>query len=207
MDIDHIEPWSRTHRTNFHELQATHPTCNRRKGNCDDADRTATGNRKALDVILDRLRRGELYTTIVKPTRYGKRDLIILAAYQARELGLISGALVFTPAAQATVQFSATRKLLETIRRYDLPPHAFLEGIRQLKSFDEYQPFSNKEFLLAVNMQLCLRTNIKDILTLIAAEQRRTSLPLAIFIDECHFLGEHQRWGEFFRHVSEPAPG
>jgi len=31
-DADHIEPWKTTHRTNIHEMQATHPACNRRKG-------------------------------------------------------------------------------------------------------------------------------------------------------------------------------
>jgi 5-methylcytosine-specific restriction endonuclease McrA len=32
MDIDHKEPWIKTGRTNFYELQAAHPHCNRRKG-------------------------------------------------------------------------------------------------------------------------------------------------------------------------------
>lgn len=31
-DADHIEAWKITRRTNVHELQATHPGCNRRKG-------------------------------------------------------------------------------------------------------------------------------------------------------------------------------
>lgn len=30
--VDHIKPWSKTHRTNVHELQAVHPTCNLTKG-------------------------------------------------------------------------------------------------------------------------------------------------------------------------------
>jgi len=29
---DHIEPWSRTRRTNVHDMQALCPTCNLRKG-------------------------------------------------------------------------------------------------------------------------------------------------------------------------------
>jgi 5-methylcytosine-specific restriction endonuclease McrA len=32
MEIDHIAPYSRTGRTNFHELQAVHGRCNRLKG-------------------------------------------------------------------------------------------------------------------------------------------------------------------------------
>ena len=29
---DHIKPWKLTHRTNVHEMQAVHPSCNRKKG-------------------------------------------------------------------------------------------------------------------------------------------------------------------------------
>jgi 5-methylcytosine-specific restriction endonuclease McrA len=32
MEADHIEPYSRTKRTNYHELQPTHSWCNRQKG-------------------------------------------------------------------------------------------------------------------------------------------------------------------------------
>src|SRR4030095_3978633 len=165
-------------------------------------DKMRPGNRRAYETILERLQRGELYTSIIKPTRYGKRDLIIVAAYQDQQLGLISGALVFSPSVQATLQFCSQAKMIETIGRYELPPRDILDGIRQLTSFNEYQPFSNREFLLAANMQLCLRTNLGDILELLDAEQHRTGKPMAIFIDECHFVGEQHRWGAFFPAVS-----
>ena len=32
MEIDHIVPYCKTKRTNFHELQPTHRWCNRSKG-------------------------------------------------------------------------------------------------------------------------------------------------------------------------------
>jgi hypothetical protein len=153
-------------------------------------------------IILERFRAREPWTSVVKPTRYGKRDLIITAAWEAVQQKLISGAIVFSPATQATRQFFKESKLLETIARYELPI-AVLKGVRQLERFTEYQPFSNREFLLAVNTQLCLRTNITDVLELINAEHARTGLPLAIFIDECHFVGEQKRWGQFFGRISE----
>jgi 5-methylcytosine-specific restriction endonuclease McrA len=31
-EADHAEPWRITQRTNVHEMQATHPWCNRKKG-------------------------------------------------------------------------------------------------------------------------------------------------------------------------------
>ena len=161
------------------------------------------GNRRAFDVILKRLRESKTTTSIVKPTRYGKRDLIITTCFQAVEDGIVSGGLVFSPAAQATRQFTKEKKLLETIVRYDLPIQDVLNGVRQLSSFNEYQPFSNGEFLLAANVQLCLRTNIDDCLELIGAERLRTSKPLVIFIDECQFVAEKKRWGDFFRRVEQ----
>lgn len=159
------------------------------------------GNKRAFDVILKRLRELKTTTSIVKPTRYGKRDLIITTCFQAVEDGLVSGGLVFSPAAQATRQFTKEKKLLETIVRYDLPIQDVLGGVRQLSSFNEYQPFSNGEFLLAANVQLCLQTNINDCLELIDAERHRTGKALAIFIDECQFIAEKKRWGDFFRQV------
>lgn len=159
------------------------------------------GNLRAFRVILERLRRGEPTTSIVKPTRYGKRDLIITSCFQAVEDDIVSGGIVFSPAAQATLQFSKQKKLLETIARYEMPAADVLSGIRQLSSFSEYQPFANGEFLLAANIQLCLRTNIEDCLELIDAERRRTGKPLVIYIDECQFVAEKKRWGDFFRRM------
>lgn len=159
------------------------------------------GNLRAFNLILDRLRKREPTTSVVKPTRYGKRDLIITTCLQAVLDSIVSGGLVFSPASQATRQFFKQSKLLETIRRYDLPAQDVLNGVRQLESFSEYQPFSNGEFLLAANIQLCLRTNIDDCIELIDAEQRRTGKPLVIFIDECQFLAEKKRWGDFFRRM------
>jgi hypothetical protein len=161
------------------------------------------GNKRAFDVILKRLRAGEPTTSIVKPTRYGKRDLIITSCLQAVEDSIVSGGLVFSPASQATRQFFKESKLKETIRRYEMSGEDILNGIRQLKSFNEYQPFSNGEFLLAVNQQLCLRTNIDDCLELIDAEHHRTGQPMVFYIDECQMIAEKKRWADFFRRVQD----
>lgn len=161
------------------------------------------GNRRAFDLILQRLRNGEPTTSIVKPTRYGKRDLIITSCWQAVEDGLVSGGIVFSPASQATRQFFKDKKLGQTITRYEMPFRDVMGGVRQLSSFSEYQPFSNGEFLLAANIQLCLRTNIDDCIELIEAERYRTKKPLVIFIDECQFLSEQKRWGDFFRRMQK----
>jgi hypothetical protein len=161
------------------------------------------GNRRAFDLILQRLRNGEPTTSIVKPTRYGKRDLIITSCWQAVEDGIVSGGIVFSPASQATRQFFKEKKLGQTITRYEMPFREVMGGIRQLSSFSEYQPFSNGEFLLAANIQLCLRTNIEDCIELIEAERYRTGKPLAVFIDECQFLADKKRWGDFFRRMQK----
>jgi hypothetical protein len=159
------------------------------------------GNRRAFDLILERLRDSKPTTSIVKPTRYGKRDLIITSCFQAVEDNIVSGGIVFSPASQATRQFFKEKKLGQTITRYEMPFRDVMGGIRQLSSFSEYQPFSNGEFLLAANIQLCLRTNIEDCIVLIDAERYRTGKPLVVFIDECQFVSEKKRWGEFFMRV------
>lgn len=159
------------------------------------------GNRQAFDLILERLRARESATSIVKPTRYGKRDLIITSCWEAVQRNLISAGIVFSPASQATRQFYNERKLGQTIVRYAMPIREVSGGIRQLTSFQEYQPFSNGEFLLAGNIQLCLRTNLDDAIELLDTERYRTQKPIAIYIDECQFVADKKRWGEFFRRV------
>jgi hypothetical protein len=152
-------------------------------------------------VILDRLAARESHTAIVKPTRYGKRDLIILAAYEAEQNKLLSGSMVLTPALHVTENFTDSIKLGETIQRYRLPP-VTMNRVRRLRGFSEHQPFANGEFLLATTMQLCVWTPVKDIIDLFDARAQAIGQPMAIFIDECHFIAHRQRWGQILAQIS-----
>src|SRR6516165_7266192 len=66
-EIDHPEPYRITHRTNFHELEALHRKCNRQKGGrtsveIRNRDKLRKGQREAIQMLGDRVRRGERTT-------------------------------------------------------------------------------------------------------------------------------------------------
>jgi hypothetical protein len=160
-------------------------------------ERFRIGQRLAYDVCLTRFASRESYTTIVVPTRYGKSDLMRCIAYTATADRIISGAIAFTPFQTLTTQLVAKKKVLEMALRYGLEDDSRVTNVRQLISFSEHQPFSNGEYLLAANMQLAMRDNISLFRDLVDHQRYETGLPLALFFDECQFISEQKRWGEF----------
>jgi superfamily II DNA or RNA helicase len=159
-------------------------------------ERLRPGQLSALDVCIDRLAEGESHTAIVLPTRYGKSDLMRLIAHEATAQHFISGAIAFSPYESLTKQLVKVDKVQEMVMRYGLDfGRAF--KIRQLRSFNELKPFSNGEYLLAANIQLAYQENIGSFLQLADYEKRITNLPLALMIDECQFVSEQKKWGEF----------
>jgi hypothetical protein len=119
------------------------------------------------------------------------------AAYIGTADRIISGAIAFTPFQTLTKQLVATKKVLEMALRYGLEEDERVLHLRQLRSFGEHDPFSNGEYLLAANMQLAMRDNIELFRALVDHERHRTGLSLALFFDECQFIAERKRWGEF----------
>lgn len=55
------------------------------------------GQRVALGVIQQRVERGEKATAIVLPCRYGKSDVIRLAALKMWDEGIASGSIALSP--------------------------------------------------------------------------------------------------------------
>jgi len=156
------------------------------------------GQLGSLDVIFERLQAGETHTAIVLATRYGKSDLIRLAAYLGNQRRLIGGAIAFSPAENLSEQLIRPQNIKAMADRYGLDLGQLLKRIRRLRTFGEIRPFSNGEYLLAANTQLALQTKAADFCELIDSERERTGLPIAIFIDECQVVSEQKKWGEFF---------
>lgn len=159
-------------------------------------DKFRPGQLRAFDVCMTRLARAETHTTIVLPTRYGKSDLMRCVAYAATSDRVISGAIGLSPFQLLTEQLVNKDRVTAMVLRYGLD-YERAQNIRQLKSFTEIDPFSNHEYFLAANMQLGMRDNTSTFRALADHEHHKTSLPMALFIDECHFIGQHKRWGEF----------
>jgi superfamily II DNA or RNA helicase len=61
------------------------------------SEKPRPGQSEALSTILGRFERGERYTAVVLPTRYGKSDVIRAATLLGVELDLIACSLVLSP--------------------------------------------------------------------------------------------------------------
>jgi hypothetical protein len=165
-------------------------------------ERMRKGVRSAFDVCMDRFTSGYSHTAIVLPTRYGKSDLARLLAHEAQRLKIVSGAIAFSPYDSLSRQLVGMRKIQEMAMRYSLDfPQAM--RIRQMKSFAELAPFSNGEYLLSANMQLAYEENFGVFQELVVFERRRTGLPILLIVDECQFVSEAKKWGEFLQKAAE----
>lgn len=156
-------------------------------------DELRPGQRTALNTILDRLRSKEPKTAIVLPTRYGKSDVIRLAAIMARNERVASASIALSPSEMLRNQLVRGDKIDEMARRYDLPSEA--RKMRAMLSATEWRPFSNGEYLLSATMQLAT-LNITLFKQLVEHQSHATGLPVVIHIDETHEVSEDKRRGD-----------
>jgi superfamily II DNA or RNA helicase len=166
-----------------------------------DLDGFRPGQREAYDTILRRFEEGAQYTSIVLPTRYGKSDLIRLAALIAQTNGTICQSFVLSPGATLRQQIVHSNQIRGMIRRYNLDVDA-ASFCREI-SKAEYNPGCNGEYLLSATIQLAQR-NLDWWAHLLDNRKVMTQgLPCAVFIDEGHCLSNRNEWGK----VAECAVG
>ena len=90
-----------------------------------DRAKLRPGQRGAIDTILARRRAGARFTSIVLPTRYGKSDAARLSALLMQDAGMVSNALIITPAKNLVEQMLEDAKLRASADLYGFPPSAF----------------------------------------------------------------------------------
>jgi hypothetical protein len=201
-EVDHADPWRITHRTNAYELQATHRSCNREKGGKVDFeirrwDLLRKRQRSAIDLIEQRVNRGEETTAIVLPCRYGKSDVIRLASVKLWALGVACTSLALSPGENLRDQLGSPARWDTALRRYKVamkrdPQIATIDrpkaGIRC-----KFNP--NGEAFLSATIQL-VQNNLDDFAAWVESEVHRTGLPVLVFIDECHSSSAQNEWGK-----------
>lgn len=201
-EIDHAEPWRITHRTNPYELQAAHRRCNREKGgNVDIGIRhwelLRRRQRSAIDLIEQRVKRGEATTAIVLPCRYGKSDVIRLAAVKSWATGIACTSLALSPGENLRDQLGSPDRWATAFRRYKVT----VKSAPQIATIDrpkagircKFNP--NGEAFLSATIQL-IQNNLGDFAAWVESEVHRTGLPVLVFIDECHSSSDQNEWGK-----------
>jgi hypothetical protein len=155
-------------------------------------DETAlrTGQRRALETTLTRLRDGLSYTAIVMATRYGKSDLQRITAMAAVELGLACAAISLSPNLFLRNQMNSNEKWEAFCRRIKLtllPKHIAINECVQ-------DPTANGEHFVCVTMGLFV-SNLKFFKNWAESKYQRTSKPVLLMVDECHTHSAMKRWG------------
>jgi len=208
-EIDHADPWRITHRTNIYELQATHRRCNREKGGKVDIEirrweLLRKRQRSAIDLVEQRTKRGEKTTAIVLPCRYGKSDVIRLAAVKLWALGIACTSLALSPGENLRDQLGSPDRWTLAFRRYKVST----KGAPQIATIDrpkagircKFNP--NGEAFLSATVQL-VQNNLGDFAAWVESEVHRTGLPVLVFIDECHSSSDQNEWGKIVPALTE----
>ncbi len=118
---DHIEPWSKTHRTNVHEMQALCPACNERKGAKMLRQHQRDIQKASRELAAERSHCGETPTIIAHVTPGGgKQGAAIIAT---RELIPHIADKVCWVVPRLALQYQAEQAFNDRFFR-DLLPHA-----------------------------------------------------------------------------------
>lgn len=141
------------------------------------------GQMAAFMVAIQRIRSGQAATSCVLPTRYGKSDTQRLVQMQLHADAVICGTVQLTPSLYLVRQFCSDQEVLEMAKRYGLCPSMSVK-IRHAQPDDEW--FSNKEYCVAMTMQMATIKNNPSILVENAQQWAdKTGLPVHLSIDEC----------------------
>lgn len=141
------------------------------------------GQLAAFMVTVQRIRSGELATSDVLPTRYGKSDTQRLVQLQLHAERTVCGTVQLTPSLYLVRQFCSDSEVLEMAKRYGLCPSLAVK-IRHAQPDDEW--FANNEYCVAMTMQMATIKNNPAILVENAQQWAdKTGLPVHLSIDEC----------------------
>jgi hypothetical protein len=116
------------------------------------------GQLAAFMVTVQRIRSGELATSDVLPTRYGKSDTQRLVQMQLHAERTVCGTVQLTPSLYLVRQFCSDSEILEMAKRYGVCPSLAVK-IRQAQPDDEW--FANNEYCVAMTMQMASSGQIK----------------------------------------------
>ncbi len=205
---DHVVPWKVTHRTNVHEMQALCADCNRKKGarmtttattgptvsqiNLDGVfEAMRPGQEGALQTIMERAAKGEAYTSVILPTRYGKTDVARVAAAVLKQNGAIACTLLLVPGEYLRGQVTSDKKWNQSWKRYGITMPAKMRAIKG----PEADFWKNDEVLLCATIQLAQR-NIDLFVKWVETVRYRTGKTVMVVIDEAHTGSEANTWGD-----------
>ena len=197
---DHIIPWVVSRRTNVFEMDALCPPCNLKKGaSMNDMpgfqineEAFRPGQRLAYQTIVDRIRRGEKYTAIVLPTRYGKTDVMRVSGLRLWRDGLVSNAMIMAPDRILRDQSMNPEKLHQCLDRYGIP-RIFLQPYT-VEDAPKLPWLKDRNFM-AITTQMAT-AHINVLTQWVDSAIRTKGVPPVVFVDEAHTSSDGNTWGQ-----------
>ena len=160
------------------------------------------GQRGAFNQIVDRCWRGERYTAIVLPTRYGKTDVARVSTLHMWKEGIVSGALIVEPNTGLVSQSLDDVKMRACYDRYgiNLPqePRTYsIESPPRLRRL-------NNALFSAITTSMASRHlgTLEQWIDTAKREQGRGAPPV-IFMDEAHTGSDENTWGRITTTLAE----
>ena len=204
---DHTVPWAVSRSTNVLEMQALCPACNRKKGDKVPGNRGLSsanidigamrpGQRTAVTTLWDNVRNGKQHTGILLPTRYRKSDVIKMGGLGLLLDDLVSRVVVMAPAQLLVTQVLDRAKMMETGKRYAIPPllNEYLSVWHTFTPPRKPFPRGNACFV-AFTIQWAT-INCEFLVEWVKAEYQRSRRKPIFFIDEVHGASTDNRWGD-----------
>lgn len=212
---DHIEPFSKTGRTNVFEMQALCPACNLRKGaksmevvvkdgrqaRPPEFDKAGfrDAQRKLFLAVGDALRNGEKEIGIHLHIRGGKTMLMRLLAKWAVDNGFVSVAMIVNNRAELRRQCADNDAFKQDCTRvgvnvgrehpaYNMVKKTMRDGeLIDLDGFFPADPWQNNEYILSTSIQTL--THHEGQLSSFIDSVHHRGLPLLVFVDEAQEFG------------------
>ena len=204
---DHIIPWSVTGQTNITGMQATCKSCNETKGAQVlhktrfeiDQKPFRPGQRRAFNILCERVRQGARTTGIVLPPGYGKSDVIRLAGLRLQAEGITSQSLILTPSAGLSAQMLEIDELTVMSGRYSLPYGRWDRDLFNVHVVRNGKDFYNSSTLrgatlAALTVQMA-HLNQAAFVDYVKLETRRSGRPPLVVLDEAHMTSDENEWG------------
>lgn len=169
---------------------------------CFNLDNARSGQQEAINCIITRITAAEPYTTIVLPTRYGKSDVIRLAAIYLVENGLAATCVVLEPGIMLRNQVISNDDCEKMLKRY---PGQISPVVSTLKDFRPSTVFGKRRqqvHLFGSTIQLIVQ-NIQLAEEWVRFEASRTKKPIVFFVDESQTGSEDNSWGEAIERLTK----
>jgi hypothetical protein len=151
------------------------------------------GQRGAFNTLVKAVVLEERSTIpIVLPTRYGKSDVMRLAAIELYQRGCIAGSIFAAPCCFLRDQLVNKEKITCMMSRNEVNIPLGLK-FDALDSF-RLPLFPNREHFVAMTTQM-FANNIDEICEWLSLEYKKTGKRYIVFIDECQTSSENNTWG------------